>query len=86
MVLLLLSLSLSLVRLENEKQRWFYVTICCLPAATILLWKWIGPWIDFEKLFFFYLRHELPIWMLTLACFALLLGAAARRIAQVEVR
>jgi hypothetical protein len=82
MVLLLL----SLVRLPDEMQRKFVVTVCCLPAATILLWTWIGPGFDFEKLFFFYLQHSLVIWVLTLACFPLLLGVAWKRIAQVEVR
>jgi len=79
-------LALSLIRLPDRMQRWFIVTIACLPAATILSWTWIGPWIDEEKLFFFYLRHSLPIWLLTLAGFALLLRAAAKRIEDVEVR
>ena len=78
--------ALSLIRLPEDAQRKFMVAVCCVPAAIVLLWKWIGPWMPLDSDFFFFVRHLDGLILLTLASFAVLQAVTWRRVQQIEVR
>jgi hypothetical protein len=77
--------ALSLIQLPENAQRRFMVTVCCAPAAIVLLWKWIGPWMSWDSYFFFFVRHLCGLTLLTLAVFAVLQAVTWRRVQQIEV-
>jgi hypothetical protein len=75
----------TLLQMPSFTQRRLVTVLACIPAGIILAWRWIGPHLAIEKIFFFFAQHLALIVLATLVGFIWLQWQVWNRIEQVEV-